>query len=68
MKTEKTPAQHIIEVTNYVQRLRLEGYDFDSINNKLMEQNIELDVRWDAVDTVKQQEKNRDKSVSEAVR
>jgi hypothetical protein len=36
--------------------------------HKLMEQNIELNVRWDAgdaVDTVKRQEKNRDKSVSE---
>jgi hypothetical protein len=33
-----------------------------------MEQNIEIDIRWDAVDTVKRQEKNRDKSVSEMVR
>jgi hypothetical protein len=65
MKTEKTPIQHIIEVTNYVQKLRLEDCDFDSISDKLIEQNIELDVRWNVIDTVKRQEKNRYKSVSE---
>jgi uncharacterized protein YPO0396 len=65
MKTEKTSVQHIIEVTNYVQKLRLEGCDFDSISDKLVEQNIELDVRWDAIDTVKRQEKNRYNSVPE---
>jgi uncharacterized protein YPO0396 len=65
MKTEKTPVQHIIEVTNSVQKLRLKGCDFDSISDKLIEQNVELDVRLDAIDTVKRQEKNRDKFITE---
>jgi hypothetical protein len=68
MKAGKTSGQHMIEVINYVQKLRREGYNFDSISDMLVEQNIGLDVRWDAVDTVKRQEKNRDKSVSEVER
>jgi hypothetical protein len=50
-----------IEVINCIQRLRKEGLDFESISDKLAEQNIALDVRWDAIDVVKRQEKNLNK-------
>jgi len=56
--TKKTNLGKVIETINYVQELRKTGMDFDAINDKLTELNIELDIRWDTVDIVKRQEKN----------
>jgi hypothetical protein len=51
-----------IEVINCIQKLRKKELDFESISDKFAEQNIALEVRWSAIDVVKHQEENLDKS------
>jgi hypothetical protein len=58
---KKTNSERIIEIINYVQKFRKDGLDFDSISGKLAELNVELEVRWNAIDTVKRQEENCNK-------
>jgi len=60
---EKVKLNTELEAVNFVQELRKAGRDFEAITDKLTEMNTALEIRWNAIDQVKKQEKNAGRKI-----